>query len=99
MRPGTLRIRLLVLASACVLASSCGDKPGPKVGLNPPADLLARADEPAMTEEALTSEEAYERQRDAKIEWGRDNAALIDRACWWLQDAGVKLDCRQREGR
>lgn len=50
-----------------------------------------------MTAEALTSEEAYERQRDAKIEWGRGNASIIDRACWWLQDAGVKsLTCPRR---
>lgn len=47
-----------------------------------------------MTEEALRSEEAYERQRDAKIEWGRDNADIIDRACRWFRDAGVKIDCR-----
>ena len=49
-----------------------------------------------MTAEALTSEEAYERQRDAKIEWGRGNAAIIDRACWWMQDAGVTITCRER---
>ena len=49
-----------------------------------------------MTAEALTSEEVYERQRDAKIEWGRDNAAIVDRACWWMLDAGVKLSCRAR---
>lgn len=75
--------------------SSCG-KPLPPVNLNPPADLLTRADEPPMTAEALASEEAYERQRDAKIEWGRTNAAIIDRACWWMRDAGVKVDCRKR---
>jgi hypothetical protein len=49
-----------------------------------------------MTPEALTSEEAYERQRDAKIEWGRENAAIIRRACWWLQDAGVSISCAKR---
>lgn len=48
-----------------------------------------------MTPEALTSEEAYERDRTAKIEWGRDNAGIIDRACRWLTNAGVKgLSCR-----
>lgn len=52
-----------------------------------------------MTAEALDSEEVYERQRDAKIEWGRDNAAVIDRGCWWLKDAGVELDCRPRSRR
>jgi hypothetical protein len=57
---------------------------------------LAHADEPEMTQEALTSEEAYERQRDAKIEWGRSNASALDRACWWLQDAGVTLSCPKR---
>jgi hypothetical protein len=50
-----------------------------------------------MTDEALTSEDAYERQRDAKIEWGRGNASTLDRACWWFQDAGVKsLSCPKR---
>lgn len=50
-----------------------------------------------MTADSLASEEVYERERDAKIEWGRGNAAIIDRACAWLRDAGVKpLDCRLR---
>jgi hypothetical protein len=49
-----------------------------------------------MTADALTSEDTYERQRDAKIEWGRTTAAIIDRACWWFQDAGVKLTCPKR---
>lgn len=49
-----------------------------------------------MPAEALTSEEAYERARDAKIEWGRENASIVDRACWWLRDAGVALECRER---
>ena len=93
MRLATFPTRLLLLASALVSVSSCADK----ALITPPADLLSRADEPQMTADALTSEEAYERQRDAKIEWGRDNAGIIDRACWWMQDAGVKgLDCRKR---
>lgn len=94
MQHGTFPIRALVLASLLVSVSSCGDKP--RVLITPPANLLQRADEPPMTPEALTSEEVYEQQRDAKIEWGRSNAAIIDRACWWMQDAGVKLDCRTR---
>jgi hypothetical protein len=49
-----------------------------------------------MSEGALTSEETYERERDAKIEWGRGNAAIIDRACWWLHDAGVAIACAAR---
>lgn len=49
-----------------------------------------------MTAEALSSEEAYERQRDAKIEWGRANAGVVDRACRWFRDAGVTgLRCRE----
>lgn len=64
------------------------------MGLNPPADLLTRSDEPVTSPEALISEEAYERSRDAKIEWGRSNAGVIDRACRWFVEAGVKLDCR-----
>jgi hypothetical protein len=51
-----------------------------------------------MTADALTSEKAYEDQRNAKIEWGRGNASVqFDRACWWFQDAGVKsLSCPKR---
>ena len=48
-----------------------------------------------MTADALTSEEAYERQRDAKIEWGRENAGIIERAGQWLRDAGVQMECEQ----
>ena len=95
MRHATFPIRSLLLASLLVLAlSSCGrERPRPNVSLTPPADLLSRAPEPAMPIEALTSEEAYERARDAQIEWGRDNANIIDRACLWLRAAGVKLEC------
>ena len=96
MRPATFLTKALPLASALVLASSCAGNPAPQVGLNPPADILSRSEEPPMTADALSSEEVYERQRDAKIEWGRDNAGIIDRACWWLQDAGVTLSCRDR---
>jgi hypothetical protein len=49
-----------------------------------------------MTSEALTSEAAYESQRNAKIEWGRDNAGVLDRACRWFKAAGVTLDCGKR---
>lgn len=64
------------------------------VGIHPPADLLLRQPEPSTPVEALTSEEAYERSRDANVEWGRHNAGIIDRACKWLTDAGVKLECK-----
>lgn len=48
-----------------------------------------------MTAESLNSEEAYERDRTAKIEWGRDNAGVLDRACRWFKAAGVTgLNCR-----
>ena len=53
----------LLIASASVLASSCGPKPRPVVGIHPPADLLTRAPEPATPVEALISEEAHERSR------------------------------------
>jgi hypothetical protein len=53
-----------------------------------------------MTPAALASEEGYERERDAKIEWGRGVAGTLDRACWWMQDAGVTgLRCRERAPR
>lgn len=48
-----------------------------------------------MTADALTSEEVYERQRDAKIEWGRGTAEILDQACRWFRDAGFNhLRCR-----
>lgn len=79
-----------------MLASSCADKLPPPANLNPPADLLARADKPVMPPEALTSEAAYEGWREDVNDWGETNAGVIDRACWWFQDAGIKLDCRKR---
>lgn len=93
----TFQIRLFLLASVLgPVLTSCGkEKPRPSVSVTAPADLLSRADEPPMPAEALTSEEAYERARDAKVEWGRTNAGIIDRACTWLKSAGVKgLNCR-----
>jgi hypothetical protein len=78
-------------------AWSCGERPNSDGSLSPPADLLSHPDEPEMTADSLTSEKAYEDQRNAKIEWGRGNASVIDRACWWFQDAGVKsLSCPKR---
>lgn len=77
-----------------VLPLSACSQQRPVVFIAPPADLLTRQAEPPTPLEALTSEEAYERSRDAKIEWGRQNAGIVDRACKWLTDAGVKLDCR-----
>jgi hypothetical protein len=97
MRRVTSPIRLLALASVLAFASSCDTAPKSAGNLSPPADLLTHPPEPEMTAAALSSEEVYERQRDAKIEWGRSNASIIDRACWWLQDAGVKaLACPRR---
>lgn len=94
MRHATSLTRCLLLGSVAVLASACEPKPRPVVALNPPADLLSRAEEPVTPPAALTSEEAYERSRDAKIEWGRENAGIIDSACRWLADAGVSITCR-----
>ena len=93
MRHATYLTKLLLLGSAAALVSACEPKPRPVVGLNPPANLLSRDPEPATPVEALTSEEAYERSRDAKIEWGRASAGIIDRACAWMRAAGVKLAC------
>lgn len=84
--------KLTVFCGICLLLSSCGQE-RPRLSVSPPADLLQHPAEPEMTEEALTSEEAYERQRDSKIEWGRNNADIIDRACRWLKQAGVSLTC------
>lgn len=68
--------------------------------LSPPAKLLAHDNEPQMSAQSLTSEEVYEKERQAKIEWGRNNAGILDRACWWFQDAGVKgLTCPNRPSR
>ena len=89
----TSPIRACLLASALFCVSSCNNKPKPVVGLQVPADLLQREQEPPMTADALTSEKVYEEQRQAKITWGRRNAAIIDRACAYLKDAGVTLTC------
>ncbi len=96
MRRVTSRLRPLLLASALALASSCAGKPPPQVSLRPPADLLERPDEPVMPAAALDDEEAYERARDAKIEWGREVAAILDAACRSLRTSGVEtLRCRE----
>jgi hypothetical protein len=93
MRHATSLTKLLLLGSAPGLALACVQNPRPQVAISPPADLLTRTAEPSTPAEALTSEEAYERSRDAKIEWGRKNAGIIDRACKWLKDACVTLTC------
>lgn len=93
MRHATCLTKLLLIVSVLVPVSACKPKPRPQVAISPPADLLSRQAEPATPPEALTSEEAYERSRDAKIEWGRQNAGIIDRACRWMKDAGVSLSC------
>ena len=72
------------------------DRTPPLVSISPPPDLLTREDRPVITPEAATSEQAYEDWRDDVDDWGMDNASIIDTACWWLQDAKVKLDCRPR---
>ena len=98
MRHVTYRTMLLVPALVLVSAWTCGEKPRPQVGLSPPVNLLNREPEPATPIEALTSDEAANRSNDAKIEWGRQNAGIIDRACQWLVASGVKLDCSTKDG-
>ena len=98
MRPQAFRIRLLLLGSALALVSSCGAKQERPV-LHPPADLLSHPARPAIGTEALTSEQAYEGWRDDVDDWGKGNADIIDRACWWFQDAGVTLTCAPREAK
>lgn len=49
-----------------------------------------------MPAAALGSEQAFESWRDDVDDWGAENAGIIDRACWWLRDAGVTLSCRTR---
>lgn len=90
------RTRLPALASALALVSSCGDKPPAPALPRPPADLLARADKPAIPPAALESEAAYEAWREDVNDWGEANAGIIDRACWWLADNGVEIGCRER---
>jgi len=92
MRHATSLTKLLLLGSALLCASSCADKQ-PAADLQVPADLLVRKAEPVMTAEALVSEKLYEEQREAKIEWGRANAGIIDRACAYLKSSGVNLEC------
>lgn len=99
MRPAISPIRLLLLASTLALVLSCGDRARipPPANLNPPANLLTHRDSPPIPAEAATSEKAYESWRDDKDDWGEENAGIIDRACWWLFDAGVTaLTCRPR---
>jgi hypothetical protein len=65
----------------------------PRPIVTPPADLLTPPAEPPMSPRSLESEEIYENDRTAKIEWGRSLRDQMNRACKWFLDAGVKLDC------
>jgi hypothetical protein len=51
----------------------------------PPADLLARADRPLATPEALASDVAADRFDRDVSDWGKRNAVQLDAACRWLQ--------------
>lgn len=72
--------------------SSCAGR----ATLHPPADLLQHPPRPVITADALISEQAFESWRDDVDDWGQANAATIDRACWWLRDAGVAIACAPR---
>jgi hypothetical protein len=47
-----------------------------------------------MPAEAVMSEAAYEAWREDVSDWGDTQAGIIDRACLWLRNAGVVLECR-----
>lgn len=96
MPPRIFPTRLLALASALALVSSCAGKPPIAARSRPPVDLFARPDRPEIPLEALTSEAAYEGWRDDDHDWGTAIAGVIDRACWWFVDAGYVLNCRPR---
>jgi hypothetical protein len=46
-----------------------------------------------MSPQSLKSEEIYEKERTAKIEWGRSLRDQMNRACRWFKDAGVVISC------
>ena len=95
MRRKTCLILALLPASVLASASSCDGQQRPRVDLTLPADTFARADRPAMTAEALDSEEALEAVQDARDRWGLNNARALDAACRLVRDTAVKtLICR-----
>ena len=84
-------IRLPLLASALVLASSCGERVASTP--TPPADLFARPARPAMPAEAVTSEAAFEKWREDVGDWGELLNARLYAACKWFEGVGVKVEC------
>ena len=52
----------------------------------PPADLFNRADRPAVTAEALTSDAAAEKLDRDRDDWGKRTALSLDAACRWMRD-------------
>lgn len=69
--------------------SSCASKIGPPVDLRVAADTFDRPDWPQMTAEALDSEEAGEKVKDARDAWGKALARQMDAACRALRASGV----------
>lgn len=97
MRSPAYRIAALVLVSTFAPAFSCSDRTPPPAPLSPPADLLQRADKPVLSVEGANSEAAFERWREDVNDHSDAGDGIIDRACWWFQDAGIRLlTCRPR---
>ena len=84
----------LLIASASVPVSSCGD--AVQTFPAPPADLFRHSAEPAIPAEAAASEKAYEDWNKDHADWGRADAAAMDRACLWFRDAGYVVECGPR---
>jgi len=105
MRFPASRIRLLLIASVPVLASSCAGRPPSTVSLNPPAKLFGCSDaetsadpagclvRPRIPADALTSEKAFEAWRDDIDDWGKREEAQRYAGCVWLKKVGVTVNC------
>jgi hypothetical protein len=99
MRSTLSPIRSLLLASALVLAPSCGDKPLSAGQKRPPVADLTPADEPQLDQAAVAADsaKALDDYDTAHGAWGQGEHFKVARLCWWYRDIGfTDLKCGPR---
>lgn len=90
MRSSPRLISSLALAACAALACSCASKEPRLTAYPPSADLKVEA-KPALTVEALTSDNALA-EHDAAVEaWGERGWAAVGRLCRWAEASGAEL--------
>jgi hypothetical protein len=90
MRLHTFLAPALLLASASMLATSCGPKERIRLSSPPPAAFSQEA-RPKLDPQVViqNDEEGFRGHQRDKDEWGQRGWAALDRVCHWFQDQGV----------